>query len=159
MLLYIKKILLDGNLILLHQTITSSYFPILNMVQYINWTAQWSNFEININRPVLTVFFYAAHVNELKKHQSTTGLVFTFCGVAVVYKSKTKSLTASSSTEAEFIIVHVAAKIAKYLWMVLKQLRYKQKLPTPIYIENMSALQIINNNTSPTERTRHLDIR
>ena len=44
--------------------------------------------------------------------------------------------------------------------MVLKQLGYEQKSPTPIHIDNMSALQIINNNNfSPAERTRHLDIR
>ena len=61
--------------------------------------------------------------------------------------------------EAEFIAAHTAAKIAKYLRMILKQLGYEQKKPTPIHIDNMSALQIINNNTSPTERTRHLDIR
>ena len=55
--------------------------------------------------------------------------------------------------------MHVAAKIAKYLYMVLKQLGYEQKSPTSIHINNMSALQIINNNTSPTKQTRHLDIR
>ena len=81
-----------------------------------------------------------------------------FCGGAIVYTSKTQSLTAGSSTEAEFIFAHIAAKIAKYLRMVLKQLGYEQKSPTPIHIDNMSALQIINNNTSPIERTRHLDI-
>ena len=74
--------------------------------------------------------------------------------------NKTQSLTAGSSTEAEFIAVHTAAKIAKYLQMILKQLGYEQTKPTPIHIDNMSALQIIiNNNTSPTERTQHLDIR
>ena len=86
-------------------------------------------------------------------------MVFTFCDSAVVYKSKTQSLTVGSSTEAEFIAAHTAAKIAKYLQIILKQLGYEQTKPTPIYIDNMSALQIINNNTSLTERTRHLDIR
>ena len=42
--------------------------------------------------------------------------------------------------------------------MVLKQLGYEQKLPTLIHIDNMSALHIINNNVSSTERTRHFDI-
>ena len=116
-------------------------------------------FDANINQPVLTGFVDAAHANELRKRPSTTGLVFTFCGGAVVYKSKTQSLTAGSSMEAEFIAAHTAAKIAKYLRMILKQLGYEQKKPTPIHIDNMSALQIINNNTSPIERTRHLDIR
>ena len=41
----------------------------------------------------------------------------------------------------------------------MKQLGYEQKDPTPIHIDNMSTLQIINNNTSPTERAQHLDIR
>ena len=117
------------------------------------------NFDININQPILTGFVNASHANELRKCCSTTGLVFTFCGGAVVYKSKTQSLTAGSSTEAEFIAAHTAAKIAKYLCMVLKQLGYKQTRPTPIHIDNLSALQIIINNTSCTSQTRHLDIR
>ena len=77
--------------------------------------------------------------------------MFTFCGGAVVYKSKTQSLTEGSSTEAAFIAAHTAAKIAKYLHMILKQLVYEQTKPTPIHIDNVSALQIINNNTSPTD--------
>ena len=58
----------------------------------------------------------------------------------MVYKSKTQSLTAGSSTEAEFIATHIIVEIAKYLQMVLKQLGYEQKSPTPIHIDNMSAL-------------------
>ena len=116
-------------------------------------------FNININVPTLIGFVDAAHGNELRKRRSTTGLVYTFCGGAIVYKSKTQSLTAGSSTEAEFIAAHHAAKIAKYLRMVLKQLGYEQRGPTVIHIDNLSALNIINNNTSPTDRTRHLDLR
>ena len=104
-------------------------------------------------------FVDAAHANDLCKCRSTTGLVYTFCGGAIVYKSKTQSLTAGSSTEAEFIAAHTAAKIARYLRMVLKQLGFEQFGPTPIHIDNMSALKIINENTSPTDRTRHIDIR
>ena len=43
----------------------------------------------------------------------------------MVYKSKTQSLTAGSSSETEFIAAHIAAKIAKYLRMVSKQLGYE----------------------------------
>ena len=43
--------------------------------------------------------------------------------------------------------------------MLLKQLEYEQKGPTPIHIDNLPALRIINDNTSPTERVRHVDIR
>ena len=80
-------------------------------------------------------------------------------GGAIVYKSKTQSITAGSSTESEFIAAHSAAKIARYLRMLLKQLGYEQLNPTPIYIDNLPALKMINDNTSPTDRTRHIDIR
>ena len=62
-----------------------------------------------------------------------------------------QSLTTGGSTEAEFIAAHTAANIACYLQMVLKQLGYKQSAPTPIHIDNILALKIINDNMSPTE--------
>ena len=42
--------------------------------------------------------------------------------------------------------------------MLLKQLGYEQKDPTPIHINNLPALRMINDNSSPTERTRHIDV-
>ena len=76
-----------------------------------------SVFEVDIDKPVLHCFVDAAHANDLRKRRSTTGVVFTFMGGPIVYKSKTQSLTAGSSTEAEFIAAHSAAKIAIYLRM------------------------------------------
>ena len=43
--------------------------------------------------------------------------------------------------------------------MLLKQLGYEQVDATIIHIDNKAALTIINDNTSPTERTRHIDVR
>ena len=68
-------------------------------------------FYININRPSLIRYVDATQANKLQKQRSTTGLVYTFCCGAIVYKSKMQSLTAGSSTEAEFIAAHTAAKI------------------------------------------------
>ena len=77
-------------------------------------------FNINLNEPTLIGLVDSAHSDDLCKRRSTTGLVFMFCGGAIAYKLKTQSLTAGSSTEAEFISAHTAAKIARYLCMVLK---------------------------------------
>ena len=41
----------------------------------------------------------------------------------------------------------------------MKQLGYEQSLATTIYIDNLSALKMINENTAPTERCRHVDLR
>ena len=46
---------------------------------------------IDINRPKLIGFVDAAHANDLRRCRSTTGLVFTFCGGAVYWRSKTQS--------------------------------------------------------------------
>jgi hypothetical protein len=76
-----------------------------------------------------------------------------------LYCSKTQTLTAGSSTESEFIAAVTAAKLARYLCTVLKQLGFHQTKPTVIFIDNLPALKIINDNTSPTDRTRHMDLR
>jgi hypothetical protein len=99
----------------------------------------------------------AAHANDLRHRRSTTGYGFTLNGGAVSYRSKTQSFTATSSTEAEFIAAVSAAKSAKYLRAILGELGFPQSFPTPIYIDNISAIQIINARRPP-ERSRHIDI-
>jgi hypothetical protein len=116
-------------------------------------------FPVNINLPLLQCFVDAEHGNDLWKRRSITGLVFTYCGGAVLYRSKTQTLTVGSSTESEFIAAVTAAKLARYLQSVLKQLGFHQTKPTVIFTDNLSALKIINDNTSPTDRTRHMDLR
>ena len=45
------------------------------------------------------------------------------------------------------------------LQFLLKDLGYEQSEPTLIYIDNLPPLQMINDNSSPIERTRHVHIR
>ena len=118
-----------------------------------------SSFDVDIGAPVLHCFIDAAYANDLRKRRSTTGVVFTFCGGAIIYKSKTQNITASSLTEAEFIAAHTAGKITRYLRMVSMESGFKQNESTIIHIDNLPALNIINNNTNPTQRSRHCDIR
>ena len=112
----------------------------------------------NTNQAKLFGFVDAAYANDHRKRRSTTGIAFTFCGGTIVYKSKTQSLTATSSTEAEFLAAFTAGKICRYLRMVLKQLGYEQVDATIIHINNKATVTIINYNTSPTERTRYIDV-
>jgi hypothetical protein len=93
-------------------------------------------FPVKINLPLLQCFVDAVHGNnDLCKRRSTTGLVFTYCGGAVLYCSKTQTLTAGSSTEFEFIATVTTAKLARYLWSVLKQIGFHQSKPTVIFID------------------------
>ena len=92
-------------------------------------STQIDQFNVPINSKKLIGFFNAAHANDLQKHandlqkqRSTTGIVFIFMGGAIVYELKTQSITAGCYTESEFIAAHSAAKITRYLRMLLKQL-------------------------------------
>ena len=122
-------------------------------VPYLELENSKGEFPVDVNCPVLQVFTDATFGNNLTCRRSTTGIVFTFCGGAIIYRSKTQTLTVGNSTEAEFIAAVTAAKLARYLRCILKQLGEEQTEPTDIYIDNLSALKIINNNCSPTERT------
>jgi len=55
--------------------------------------------------------------------------------------------------------LNATGKVARYLRFLLKDLGYEQSGPTPIYIDNLPALQMINDNSSPIDRTRHVHIR
>ena len=110
-----------------------------------------------VNPDELICFADAAHANDLRKRCSTTGYVFLYAGGAVLYRSKTQSLTATSSTEAEFIAAVTAAKQGRYLRAILRELGFAQSSPTLLYEDNMSAINMVNNSV-PTDRSRHIDI-
>ena len=90
------------------------------------------NYPEPISTGKLVGFVDTAYTNDLSKQRLTTGYVFTYSGGAVVYRSKTQSLTALSLTEAEFIAAVTAAKTAKYIRSVLTELRSNQSDPAPI---------------------------
>ena len=77
---------------------------------------------------------------------------FTYSGGVIVYRSKAQSIVALSSTEAELIATVTAAKTDRFLRSVLRELGFPQDNPTPIYKENISAIDIVNSN-KPTERS------
>ena len=105
----------------------------------------------------LVGFVDAAHANDLRNRRSTTGYAFLLAGGAVAYRCKTQSITATSSTEAEFVAAVLAAKQAKYLRAILAELGFPQSEPTPLHEDNQSAINMINARV-PTERSRHIDI-
>jgi len=68
-----------------------------------------------------------------------------------------QAVTATSSTEAEFVAAVQAGKIALYLRSVLLELGYPQDGPTPLYEDNQAAIAMINED-KPTSRSRHIEI-
>ena len=76
--------------------------------------------------------------------------------MAIAYRSKTQSVTALSSTEAEFFAAVSASKDILYLWSVLSDLHHPMTTPTPLYEDNKACIKVIKSR-HPTERTQHID--
>ena len=107
--------------------------------------------------PVIICFCDAAYGNVKSKGKSTTGYSIHLGGGAIVYRSKTQTQTALSSTEAEFYAAISAAKIVRYIRFILQDLQFPQHLPTIIYEDNASTKKIVE-AAAPTERSRHISI-
>jgi len=105
----------------------------------------------------LTGFVDAAHATDIATRRSVTGVGFCLAGGAIAYKTKLQATVATSSTEAEFVAAVDAAKIAKSLRTILKELGYEQQEPTLLYEDNQAAIAMVN-ETKPTARSRHIDI-
>jgi hypothetical protein len=89
-----------------------------------------------------------------------TGYGFTFASGIIVYCSKTQNITATSSTEAEFIADVATAQVTKYLHLILHQFGFTQKVqkqPPLLYEDNKSAIKMVDAGR-PTERSCHINI-
>jgi hypothetical protein len=111
-------------------------------------------FPLTMSHLHLVGYVDSAHGNDLRHRCSTTGYCFMLSGGAIAYRS---TITATSSTEAEFIAAVSSAKVAKYLCSVLAQLGFAQLAPTLIHEDNESTIKMVN-AVKPTERSRHIDI-
>jgi len=102
-------------------------------------------------------FLDAAHANDLRNRQSTTGYAFLLCGGAISYCCKTQSITATSSTEAEFLAAVATAKHARYMRAIMTDLGFPPEGPTVMCCDDQLAINVINARV-PAERSRHIDI-
>jgi hypothetical protein len=102
-------------------------------------------------------FADAAFANE-EGRKSTTGVVFLSAGGAILWKSKKQTLSAQSTTEAEYIAIATGANEARWLRNLYYELGWLSDLPTPIRCDNTGALSL-SDNPYQTQRTRHIDLK
>jgi hypothetical protein len=141
-----------------HSPNDTHYQLLKGVAKYLRWTASWglrSRLDLTLpqdctfSRPPevdpslppfrkppdpfqLVGYVDVAHANDLRNRRSTTGYVFCFANAAVAYRSKTQSITATSSTEAEFLAAISTAKTARYLRSVLRDLGFGRSSATLI---------------------------
>ena len=108
----------------------------------------------------LTAYADSAYANSAKS-RSTTGYIFFINGTPISWTSKKQSLTAQSSTEAEYMAVAEAAKqaiwIRHFLYSTGKGSMYHGS-PTVIYEDNQGAIKIADNPVNHP-KTKHIAVR
>ena len=90
----------------------------------------------------------------------TTGWIFLYGGNIISWKSKRQTLTTTSTTEAEYVALHSAAKEAMYLRNLINDLKVEgaPKIGcVHIYIDNNAANDIAQ-SVSNANRLKHLKI-
>ena len=77
---------------------------------------------------------------------------------AFLSRSKKQTVTADSSTVAEFIATHLVAQEIMWARMLLGEMGHIQLEPTVLGEDNMSTITMINND-SHNQKTKHIAIR
>ena len=108
----------------------------------------------------LVAYADSAYANSVR-NRSTTGFVFMINGSPVCWNSRKQTVTAQSSTEAEYMAVSEAAKqavwIRHFLYSIGKEVVYKMA-PTTIYEDNQGAIKLADNPVNHP-KTKHIAVR
>ena len=98
---------------------------------------------------------YAADID---KRRSTTGMVLTIHGRAVVWLSQLQSVVATSTTEAEFIAAATTVKEGLWLRKLLSEIR-GFVTPVRLMCDNQSSVKLIKQPTAGQRgRSKHIDV-
>lgn len=108
----------------------------------------------------LVAYADSAYANSAKS-RSTTGFVFMINGAPIAWSSRKQSITAQSTTEAEYMAVSEAAKqaiwVRHFLHAIGKGSIYHDA-PTTIYEDNRGAINIADNPINHP-KTKHIAVR
>ena len=133
------------------------YNAALDLLIYVQAT---SHLGITYHRgPTTLVGFTDANwAGNVDNARSTTGYIFYLANGPISWKSKQQKTVALSSTEAEYMSLTAASQEALHLRSLLPILDIDVSLPTVIYEDNESALQLANNPVHH-DRTKHIAIK
>lgn len=92
-----------------------------------------------------------------EERKSTSGYVALINGAPVSWQSKRQQVTATSSTEAEYIAASQAAKEVIWLRRLLADLGHPQQGPTTIHEDNNGCIDLAKNPVHHS-RTKHIDV-
>ena len=88
----------------------------------------------------LEAFSDSDFANDKETRISVYGYVIYFCGVPVVWKSKSMRSVVFSTTEAEYVAISEVVKEIRFVHQLLESLDVKLPLPIKVRVDNNGAI-------------------
>ena len=107
---------------------------------------------------ILQGFTDSDYAGDRIDRKSTSGFVFFIGPCLVTWQSKKQTVTALSSTEAEYISLGEGVKEALWLRRLCADLGVAQEGPTSVRVDNQSTIRLAENPTFHN-RTKHVEIK
>ncbi|KAJ9546605.1 hypothetical protein OSB04_019148 [Centaurea solstitialis] len=126
------------------------YVAVLRILRYLKGTIFHGLYFCSTSSLILQGFSYADWDSDMTDRRSTTGFCFFLGDSLISWRSKKQSLTARSSTEAEYCAL--ADTSQELIW-----LRWLLSDMALLWCDNTSAIQIAHNDVFH-ERTKHIEI-
>lgn len=105
----------------------------------------------------LTTYSDADWGGDPDTRRSISGWAVFLNGGSIAWSSRKQTVTATSTTEAEFVSLCAASKAAKCFRQLINECGHEQQSPTTLYSDNQRAIHLVKNPES-TKRTKHIDI-
>ena len=94
----------------------------------------------------------------LVDHKSITGILWILCSAPIGWSSQKQSSIVLSSTEGEYVAMTKGTHDTLWYQNLLNNLDHPMHNPTPIFVENQSAIAIAWNEKF-SDWTKHLEVR
>ncbi|KAJ9535867.1 hypothetical protein OSB04_un000981 [Centaurea solstitialis] len=133
------------------------YAAVLRILLYLKGTMFHGLYFSSTSLLTLRGFSDADWDSDMTDRRSTTGFCFFFGDSLISWRSKKQSLTARSSTEAEYRALADTSQELIWLRWLLSDMGAPQLSPTLLWCDNNSAIQIAHNDVFH-ERTKHIEI-
>ncbi|KAJ9563192.1 hypothetical protein OSB04_008352 [Centaurea solstitialis] len=133
------------------------YAAVLRILRYLKGTMFHGLHFSSKSSLLLRGFSDADWDSDMTDRRSTTGYCFFLGDSLISWRSKKQSLTARSSTEAEYRALADTTQELIWLRWLLSDMGAPQLSPTPLWCDNNSDIQIAHNDVFH-ERTKHIEI-
>ena len=114
--------------------------------------------DLHASQDIFSAYSDADHAGNPDNGRSTSGYVLTIAGGAVSWSSRLQSLTALSTTEAEYVAAVEAGKEVVWMRQLLQEFGYVLPGASVLHMDNQSAISVTK-DPDHHGRMKHLDLR